>query len=323
MLREELNTNQEGDDMTIKEKLAHRSNYGSMRGTNVIEWIVIHYTGNDGDKSWNNANYFQTPLPEKNKASAHYFVDDTEIWRSVPDNYAAYSVGSKTGPDKSKGGGKYYNKCTNFNSINIEMCDTNRNGTYDVTERTVANTLELTRELMNKYGIPLDHVIRHFDVTGKECPKYWIKDSEWERCFKSKIITKDEWHKDDKGWWYRLADGTFPAKEWKQIDGIWYHFNSEGYLESDKFVKADDYDTSKKLYYLNLDGSWDGKTYRWKKDDKGWWIAEIGNGWYPHDEWWKVENDWYYFNKQGYMVTGTETIGDKVFYFDENGKWLQ
>lgn len=325
MLNVELSIRREDDTMPIldkvKEKLAHRSNYGSMRGTNAIEYIVIHYTANDGDRSWNNANYFTTSL-QPYPSSAHYFVDDNEVWRSVPDNYVAYSVGSKT-VDTSKGGGKFYKKCTNFNSISIEMCDTNKNGIYDVTERTVQNTLELTRELMKKYNVPLSKVIRHFDVTGKECPKYWIKDSEWERNFKSKLITKDEWHKDNGKWWYRYADGTYPTSEWKEIDNVWYYFDKEGYLVTDKFIKADDYETSKKLYYLNLDGSWDKKTYRWKNDDKGWWIAEIGSNWYPSDEWWQVEDTWYYFNKQGYMVTGTVTIGDKTFHFDENGGLIQ
>jgi N-acetylmuramoyl-L-alanine amidase CwlA len=164
--------------MIIYNKLSNPSNYYSSytRSTSSIKWIVIHYTGNDGDTAKANANYFANNVV---KASAHYFVDDNCVYRSVPDNYTAWSVGgSKYNDCSSTGGGKYHGQCTNANSISIELCDTVRNGKLDVTYATLRNAADLTRSLMNKYNIDINHVICHFDVTGKRCPNFnngaWI-----------------------------------------------------------------------------------------------------------------------------------------------------
>lgn len=160
----------------IYEKIANNRNYGAWRNTNVIRYIVMHYTGNDGDSDTANANYFQNNIV---KASAHYFVDDDSITRSVPDNYVAWSVGGGKYSDCAQtGGGKYFGKCTNTNSISVEMCDTVRDGRIDVSEKTLKNAVWLVRQLMQKYNVPLDRVICHFDVNGKRCPNFnsgkWI-----------------------------------------------------------------------------------------------------------------------------------------------------
>lgn len=173
--------------MNIQTKLAHKSNYGGSRPTSQIKYIVIHYTANDGDKAWNNANYFQTA---NRHASAHYFVDDNYVYQSVPDNYVAWSVGGSKYNDCGKtGGGKLYGKCTNSNSINIELCDTNKNGTVYPTQATINRAIELTKELMKKYNVPADRVVRHFDTNGKHCPAYWMDNTKWEKEFHSKLGT--------------------------------------------------------------------------------------------------------------------------------------
>lgn len=311
--------------MKIQQKLAHRTNYGASRSVATIKYIVIHYTANDGDKAWNNANYFQTALPSGKKASAHYFVDDNYVYQSVPDNYVAYSVGAKTA-DKSKGGGKYFTMCTNANSLNIELCDTNKNGSIYPTNATINLALDLTRYLMNKYNIDVDHVIRHFDVTGKECPKYWVKDAKWKSEFKNKLTVifepafKEGWVEDEKGWWYRYSDGSYPKSKWVTIGGKDYYFNSEGYMASKEYIKASDYATSKKLYWVGVDGAWNGKEYTWKQDAKGWWIAEIGGRWYAKNEWAMIDGKWYYFDDTGYMVANRiKTIDGNVCQFREDG----
>lgn len=162
---------------TIKEQLANSGNYGGSRNASQIRYLVYHYTGNDGDRAANNAKYFQNNIV---KASAHYFVDDTTVWRSVPDLKVAWSVGgSKYANADKTGGGTMYGVITNTNSLSIEMCDTIRNGVYQASEATLANAAELGRELMEKYGIPIENVYRHFDVTGKHCPSYLINAQKW------------------------------------------------------------------------------------------------------------------------------------------------
>ena len=56
------------------------------------------------------------------------------------------------------------------------MCDAKRDGNVMATEKTIANAADLAARLCEKYNIPVDHIIRHYDVTGKLCPKYWVDD---------------------------------------------------------------------------------------------------------------------------------------------------
>lgn len=153
----------------IKTNYANSANHGGM-GTKK-KYIVIHYTANDGDSDENNGRYFANNVV---KASAHFFVDDDSITCSVPEKYKAYAVGgNKYSNCHLTGGGKLYGKCTNSNSISIELCDNVKNGTIYPSQKTIQNAIELTEKLMKEHGIPAANVIRHFDVTGKPCPAYW------------------------------------------------------------------------------------------------------------------------------------------------------
>ena len=170
----------------FKQRLAHKSNYGSKRALGNIKYIVIHYTANDGDTDEGNSNYFAN---NKVYASAHYFVDGDSVTQSVPDDYVAYSVGDKKYSNCNKtGGGKFYGQCTNANSISIELCDEVKNGKYDFSSATIENAVELTKSLMKKYGVDISRVIRHFDVSGKNCPAPLVDNARWSE-FKN-IITE-------------------------------------------------------------------------------------------------------------------------------------
>lgn len=151
----------------MKYKLSNRSNYGSIRQTSNIRYIVIHYTGNDGDTDEGNSIYF---LNNVLKTSAHYFVDSDSVTQTVPDNYIAYHCGAKAYKHK---------ECRNSNSIAIELCDDVKNGVIYPSEKTIQNALELTNTLMKKYNIPKENIIRHYDVTGKKCPVYWVNNTKW------------------------------------------------------------------------------------------------------------------------------------------------
>lgn len=150
----------------LKENLAHKSNYGSQRALSAIRFIVIHYTGNDGDTDEANGKYFDGA---NRGASAHYFVDDDSVTISVPDNFVAWHCGTKKT--------YYHTTCRNSNSIGIEMCDTQKNGVYNLSSKTRANVIALTKELMKKYNIPIENVVRHYDVTHKKCPAYFVNDT--------------------------------------------------------------------------------------------------------------------------------------------------
>lgn len=174
--------------LKIIKKLAHKSNYGAKRNTSDIKYIVIHYTGNDGDSDEANTTYF---TGANRQASAHYFVDDDSITQSVPDNYIAWSVGGglmDQGSTYKLKGAKYYGKCTNSNSISIEMCDTIKNGKNDLSVKTRANVIDLSRTLIKKYNIPKSNVIRHFDVNGKLCPVYFVTNEKSWKNFRDEIF---------------------------------------------------------------------------------------------------------------------------------------
>ena len=147
-------------------KAAHTSNFKKGR-TDSIKYIVIHYTANNGDTAKNNLNYFANN--QNLSASAHYFVDENEVCQSVKDTDTAYHCGSKTG---------YKHKyCRNSNSIGIELCSRkDNNGKYYFKDKTIANAVAFTKELMQKYNIPVENVIRHYDVTGKICPAPMVND---------------------------------------------------------------------------------------------------------------------------------------------------
>ena len=116
------------------EQLANPGNYGGSRKASQIKYLVYHYTGNDGDRAASNAAYFQTHVVQ---ASAHYFVDDTCVYRSVPELRAAWAVGGKKYANADlTGGGTMYGRITNTNSLSIELCDTVRNGAYQASEAT-------------------------------------------------------------------------------------------------------------------------------------------------------------------------------------------
>lgn len=154
-----------------KQNLANRSNYGDIRDVKDIKYIVIHYTSNDGDTDENNGKYYASGY---RGASAHLYVDDDSVTISVPDNYVAWSVGGNKWNDTGvTGGGKYYGKCTNANSLSIEICDDVKNGVVKPSAATIDNAVALCKEKMKQYDVPVDRVIRHFDVNGKHCPAYW------------------------------------------------------------------------------------------------------------------------------------------------------
>lgn len=153
-----------------------------------IKYIVIHYVGATSSAKAN-ADYFAA---QNRNASAHYFVGyDGEIYQSVEDKDIAWHCGASSYKHK---------ECRNANSIGIELCckttgdPSKADGNWYFTDATVKATIELTKELMKTYNIPVDHVIRHYDVTGKTCPAPFVfnnKEWTWDK-FKMALGEKTE-----------------------------------------------------------------------------------------------------------------------------------
>ena len=163
---------------------AHPTNQWSRYGL-PFDYIVMHYVG-AVSTARNNGNYYgNTPHIG---ASAHFFVDEREIVASVPLTMSA----GHCGVDYSGGKAPFWHKdgidSTNRRSIGIEMCckKTADNQWY-IEPETVTRAVALVRWLMQEFNIPVDHVIRHYDVCWKNCPAPWVEHPEQWESFKKRI----------------------------------------------------------------------------------------------------------------------------------------
>jgi N-acetylmuramoyl-L-alanine amidase CwlA len=185
--------------LTIKKKLTPY-NFTDVNNKNRAKFIVIHYFGSLGTAEAV-ANYFANAY---RGASAHLNLDEGKtVWQSVELDDTAWHCGTT---------GTYLHKtCRNSNSIGIEVrpyiLDSSQSssaaykGWYFGTQ-VVENLVELTRHLMEEYNIPIENVIRHYDVTGKWCPRPWMGtdknlyyqttgDAQW-ALFKARLAGKED-----------------------------------------------------------------------------------------------------------------------------------
>lgn len=143
------------------------ANYGGQRQE--VEYIVLHYTAGDGDTARSNGAYFANNAVS---ASAHFFVDEQEVVCSVPLTEVAWHCGAE----------RYrHNRCRNANSIGVELCSKKENGVYCFPEATLAKAAALVRQLMEVFAVPVERVLRHYDVTGKTCPEPFVRrEADWQ-----------------------------------------------------------------------------------------------------------------------------------------------
>ena len=181
------------------------SNYRAGR-TQPVRYIVMHYTANNGDTAKNNCDYYHRVGGLQ--ASAHYFCDEHGVMQSVREGDTAWHCGARA---------YWHPECRNGNSIGIEMCSRKRaDGSYYIKPETVANAAALAREIMQRYGIDTEHVVRHYDVTGKRCPMPWVDDPAQWTAFKDMLMPKstttDEEDEDDMVRYNKLED----VPDWAQ-----------------------------------------------------------------------------------------------------------
>ena len=158
--------------MNIEERLLTINPY-SRTGEKLqsIKNIVIHWVGNAGSSSIGNRNYFESLKDKHIYASSHYIIGlNGEIIRCIPENEVAYHAGNLT---------------VNRNSIGIENCHPDWDGKFNDT--TYTRLVELCADICTRYSLSANDIIRHYDVTGKNCPKYYVEnESDWLK-FKSDV----------------------------------------------------------------------------------------------------------------------------------------
>ena len=138
---------------------------------NEVNGIVIHYVGNPGTTAEQNRNYF-AGLADTHEtyASSHFVIGiDGEILQCVPLDEIAYCSNNR-----------------NVDTISIECCHPGEDGQF--TRETYDSLVRLTAFLADYYDLERDDVIRHYDVTGKLCPLYFVEHEDaWEN-FKDEVF---------------------------------------------------------------------------------------------------------------------------------------
>lgn len=135
-----------------------------------ITGIVIHYTANPGSTAQQNRDYFNGLQDgHGTSVSSHFVVGlDGEIVQCVPTWEIAYASNER-----------------NHDTISIECCHPDETGKF--TDATYVSVVKLTAFLCAKYELNADAVIRHYDVTGKNCPKYFVENEDAWALFKADV----------------------------------------------------------------------------------------------------------------------------------------
>ena len=123
-----------------------------------VNGIVIHYVGNPGTTAQQNRDYFAgLATTHATSASSHFVIGiDGEIIQCVPLDEVAYCSNNR-----------------NYDTISIECCHPGEDGQF--TQETYDSLVRLTAFLADYYGLERADIIRHYDVTGKLCPLYFVE----------------------------------------------------------------------------------------------------------------------------------------------------
>ena len=138
---------------------------------------------------------------------------------------------------------------------------------------------------------------------------YWIgADGSWT------YQPKGYWMQNETGIWWEDTSGYYPVNEWVKVDDYWHYFNEKGYKEVTSYRDG---------YWLDMNGAWDHVNYpytgSWEMDTYGWYFID-GSGWYPANEWMKINGRWFYFYASGYMAHDISIDG---CYLGSDGAWAK
>ncbi|MDD7389111.1 MAG: peptidoglycan recognition family protein [Lachnospiraceae bacterium] len=135
-----------------------------------VNGIVVHYVANPGSTGWENWHYFEgLSESHERKAGAHFIIGlDGTIIQCVPLDELTYCSNSR-----------------NVDTISIECCHPGEDGKF--TDEAYDSLVKLCRWLLDYYHLDKDDVIRHYDVTGKLCPLYFVEHEDAWEAFKDEL----------------------------------------------------------------------------------------------------------------------------------------
>ena len=164
-------------------------------------------------------------------------------------------------------------------------------GEWKVTKEATESAEGTKERVCSRCGEKETAVIPKKDKTYKN---EWV-DGKWYdefgNCTYEGVLS---WKNNATGWWVEDTTGWYPTDQWQKIDGKWYYFTADGYM---------DYSEYRDGCWLGADGAWD-ENYaggHWMSDSSGWWYTD-NSGWYPKSQWLWIDGVQYYFDASGYMV---------------------
>lgn len=168
------------------------------------EYLTIHSTANPDSTAQNERDWLTNPSNTRT-ASWHLVVDENEAIEAIPQNEVAWHAG-----DGKNGTG-------NNKSISIEICESGNR------QKTIENAVKLSAQILRERGWGIERLRRHYDWSGKHCPRILEKDN-WAEWNEFKIMVAGElkdtsispWAKEAMEWAtspeINITDGTLPKE---------------------------------------------------------------------------------------------------------------
>lgn len=252
--------------------------YTTGRSGKSIDKVVVHY--NAADLTVEGC----YDIWQSREASAHYQVESSgRVGQLVNDWDTAWHAG---------------NWDANLTSIGVEHANQGSN----LTDACIESGAHLVAALCKYYGLGrpqwLVNVFPHCHFAATSCPgplkvggsahaRYMARAQEW---YDAMCGQSAGWVRNSTGWWWRDADGSWPANSWRQIDGVWYWFDAQGYAKASGWEKID------------------GKWYLFDHN------CHMLTGWQQYD------GSWYLLGEDGDMQTGWELVDGKWYWLDASGE---
>lgn len=191
--------------LQIKEQLVSKNHPNRPTSQNMPIAVIIHYTANDSPSATDtaNANYINRTYKLINGSyyesdgktnfrygSAQWFIDEDSATRTIPQNEVAWGCGDRQlsydngYKGQTKIAKEIFDHKQNYKTINYELCN---NGDW---KKACDNSIDIIAQDMVDFDISTDMIFRHYDITGKICPKPFVDDINAWNEYKNKIIKR-------------------------------------------------------------------------------------------------------------------------------------
>ena len=159
--------------MTIQEMFLTPNKYSRPQiPLKEVKKIAVHYVGNPNTSALANRNYFENCKEGGRYVSSHYIVGlKGEVIQCIPTDEWSYCTNQANGY-----------------SISIECCHPKSDGIFN--DSTYVSLCELCAMLLKKFNLTTNDLIRHYQITGKQCPIHWCPTK-----YQSEAVATARWNR--------------------------------------------------------------------------------------------------------------------------------